>query len=123
MYENLVLFRTSAALARHAGAAQAIVAGNIANADTPGYRAQAMPDFVSELDRAAPLRQTRPGHIAPMPGSRATAVETSGEPSPDGNSVAIEREMLASVEAQRDHSRALAIWRHTMNVIRTSLGR
>ena len=123
MYENLDLMRTSAALARHAGAQQAVVAGNIANADTPGFRARSLPAFAAELARAAPLRQTRPGHVSIGPSGSPTAVQTNAEPSPDGNSVSIEREMLASVEAQREHSRALSIWRHTMSVIRTSLGR
>lgn len=122
MYENLVLMRTATALAQHAGARQAIVAGNIANADTPGYRAMAMPGFAADRSGIT-LRQSRPGHVAPPFGTVGTPFESPAEPSPDGNSVSLEQEMLASVEAQRQHSRALAIWRHSISIIRTSLGR
>ena len=50
-------------------------------------------------------------------------VPVDSEPSPNGNSVSVEEEMLAAVEVQREHSQALAIYRHAMGIIRTSLGR
>lgn len=125
MYQNLTLIRTAAAMAEHAGARQAVVAANIANADTPGYRAMALPPFAAALRDGGPqLARTRPGHLGASP--MATGAEPApgrAEPAPNGNSVSIEREMLASVESLREHSRALAIWRHSIGVIRTSLGR
>lgn len=125
MYEDLTLIRTSSSLAQHAGARQAIVAANIANADTPGYRAMALPAFAAALrEGGAALARTRPGHLGASPlASRAETVESMSEAEPNGNNVSIEQEMLASVEAMREHSRALAIWRHSIGVIRTSLGR
>jgi flagellar basal-body rod protein FlgB len=125
MYENLDLIRTSAAMAQHAGARQAIIAANIANADTPGYRAMGLPPFAAALRDGGPaLARTRPGHLGASPlASAAESREGKSEPSPNGNSVSIEQEMLASVESMREHSRALAIWRHSISVIRTSLGR
>jgi len=125
MYENLALIRTSAAMAQHAGARQAIIAANLANADTPGYRAMALSAFAATLRDGGPaLSRTRPGHLGARPlASGAEAAERTVEPSPNGNSVSIEQEMLASVESMREHSRALAIWRHSIGVIRTSLGR
>jgi len=125
MYQNLTVIQTSAAMAQHAGARQAIIAANIANADTPGYRAMALPAFAVALrEGGSPLARTRPGHLGASPlASRAEAVESTAEFSPNGNNVSIEQEMLASVESMREHSRALAIWRHSISVIRTSLGR
>ena len=126
MYESLDIFRTSAAMARHAGARQLVVAQNLANADTPGYRAMAMSGFEDSYRDASTtaLRTTRPGHMGGGLGGAEDAVaRTDAEPSPNGNSVSVELEMLAAIEAQREHSRALAIWRHGMTVIRTSLGR
>jgi len=113
-------------MARHAGARQAVVAENIANADTPGYRAREIGAF-AETYRDHPvmaLRTTRPGHVhsAPM-ASAARAHLSDAERSPNGNSVSLEIEMLHAVEVQREHSRALAIYRHALGVIRTSLGR
>ena len=127
MYETLDLFRTSAAMARHAGARQLVVAQNLANADTPGYRAMSLPGFEEVYQQGASLqlRASRSGHLTADtgPASVRATESTTSEPAPNGNSVSVEMEMLASAEAQREHARALAIWRHGMNVIRTSLGR
>ena len=126
MYQNLDLFQTAVAMARHAGARQAVVAANIANADTPGYQARSIASFTESYrsDAAAALRATRPGHRQSGVFESAPAPQVSGEePSPNGNSVSLEMEMLNAVEIQREHSRALAIYKHALGVIRTSLGR
>jgi flagellar basal-body rod protein FlgB len=128
MYQNLDLFRIAGDMARHAALRQTVVATNIANADTPGYRAQRIGAF-AETFRDGPalsLRATRPGHLtapAAAAAARTVAAPARTEPSPNGNTVSIETELLAGVEAQREHSRALAIYRHALTVIRTSLGR
>lgn len=126
MYGNLEVFRLAGAMAGHAAQRQAIVATNIANADTPGYRARQLAGFAESYDAATTVtvRTTRSGHLSAEPGVR-TAQPGVGhaEASPNGNSVSLEQEMLASVDAAREHSRALAIYRHAMTVIRSSLGR
>lgn len=126
MYQSLELFQTAGAMARHAGARQAVVTRNIANADTPGYRAQEIAPFrdVYGSDQTSAMRKTRPGHLAPdTPPFAARPVAVQGEPSPNGNSVSLEEELLASVAVAREHSRALAIYRHGMTILRTTLGR
>jgi flagellar basal-body rod protein FlgB len=126
MYESLDIFRTAAAMARHAGARQAVVAENIANADTPGYRARSIAPFSASYAEGAglALRATRPGHVQPDPTpSAARPVYTDDEPAPNGNTVSLETEMLNGVEVAREHSRALAIYKHALGIIRTSLGR
>jgi flagellar basal-body rod protein FlgB len=124
MFDSLDIFRMSSAMARHAAARQAVVASNIANADTPGYRARAVPDFASVWNEGQDaMRATRPGHLVQTGGLSARAAPRDTEASPNGNTVSIEQEMLAGVEAQREHSRALAIWRHATGLLRTSLGR
>jgi len=126
MYENLDLFRTAGAMAHHAGRRQAVVATNVANADTPGYRAQAIPSF-QDTYRAGPtsvMKATRAGHLAPQAvAQQARDIVLTGEPSPNGNTVSLEDEMLNAVSVSREHSRALSIYRHTMTVLRTALGR
>lgn len=126
MYDSLDLFRVSFALARHAGAKQSLVATNVANADTPGYRAMSLPDF-SDTFRASSgitMHMTRPGHMMPPEASVfAHPVPGPGEPAPNGNSVSIEEEMLNAIDSQRQHNQALAVYRHAMGLIRTALGR
>ena len=126
MYEKLALFQTADQMAQHAGARQAVVASNVANADTPGYKAMQIASFSDSYEGLPQQQQrvTRAGHLSggtSQAASRATAV--LAEPSPNGNTVSIEDEMLSAVAASREHSRALAIYRHTMTVLRTSIGR
>lgn len=127
MYNSLDLFQTAGAMARNAGARQAVVARNIANADTPGYQAQTIPPFkeIYAGGVSSAMRVTRPGHI----GGNGNQTEIDqrktpiGEPSPNGNTVSIDTEMLNSAEITREHDQALAVYRHAMTVLRTSLGR
>lgn len=124
MFENLDVFRLSGAMAAHAGARQAVTAANIANADTPGYRAQVLGGFADSYGEGLALRTSRPGHLASDTGSTAARpVDAGGEAAPNGNTVSLETEMLASVDAAREHARALAIYRHGLTVLRTALGR
>lgn len=113
-------------MAHHAGSRQAVVARNIANADTPGFRAQQIAPFQEayRAQSATTARQSRPGHLTAEPPARLTTIQPGpGEASPNGNTVSIEDEMLASISASRDHNRALAIYRHAMTILRTTLGR
>ncbi len=127
MYNSLDLFQTAGAMARHAGARQAVVARNIANADTPSFQAQAIPAFKDVYSGGASMhmRVTRPGHLGGSGAQPAIELHQSarGDASPNGNTVSIEEEMLHSVEVSREHNRALTIYRHAMTVLRTSLGR
>lgn len=126
MYQSLEIFRTAADMARHAGARQALTARNVANSDTPGYVARHIAPF-TDVFRAGPslqMRATKPGHFGAQSGVSRLATTPSGtEPAPNGNTVSIEEEMLNAVSISREHNRALAIYRHTMTVLRTTIGR
>lgn len=126
MFDQLEVFRTAHSMAVHAGARHALAARNIANADTPGYRARDIPPFHEvAAGTTGSLRTTRPGHIGADPGAaRAQPAERAGALSdPNGNSVSLELEMLTAVEARRQHDRALAIYRNALSLMRLSLGR
>ena len=45
MFDNLEILRLSQAMARHAGARQAVAAQNLAHADTPGYKTRDLTPF------------------------------------------------------------------------------
>ncbi|MGJ8609781.1 MAG: FlgB family protein [Octadecabacter sp.] len=126
MFQNLEIFRTSYAMARHSGARQAVTAANMANADTPGYRARSVASFADShaMESTSELRATRSGHLTMKTGSSTAKVDMSdAEASPNGNSVSLEQEMINSVEIQREHNRALAIYKHSLDVLRMSMGR
>lgn len=131
MFQNLDILSNAQAMARHAGARQALVAQNIANASTPGYKARDITPFAEELERggksavAFAMTTTRPGHSLGRSGevSHVSFADLKTEQSPDGNTVAIETEMLKSIEAERQHSRAITIYQSSLNILRTSIGR
>lgn len=127
MFEKLAIFQAAASAATYAGNRQGIIAQNVANADTPGYRAQKLAPFqeVFNAAHASAQRTSREGHISNIdsPPRYAKITYSTSEPAPNGNSVSIEDEMLNSIDASRDHNRALTVYRHGMTVIRTVLGR
>lgn len=127
MFGHLEVFQQSISMARHAGARQAVIARNVANADTPGFQAQTIASFSEHVREgsATDLRVSRPGHLSTSSsGSIAPEVRlAASEPSPNGNSVSVELEMVSAAEVQREHNRALTIYRHSMDILRSSLGR
>ncbi len=128
MFETLDIFKSAHAVAKHAAHRQSVVAANVANADTPGYKTRDVVSFEDAMRGAntgAGLRTTRPSHIAttPSPMSAKTLVDQTAETSPNGNSVSVEIEMLKSIEAERQHSRAMTVYQTSLGILRTSLGR
>lgn len=128
MFAQLDIFRMSSAMAVHAGQRQAIISQNVANADTPGYAARDLPDFqtlYNPADAAGTQRATRARHLNGNTGGmdQAAAFKVRDEASPDGNTVSIETEMLKATDAQRQHDRALAIYKSALNVLRTTIGK
>jgi len=125
MFENLDVFKMSAAMARHAGQRQAVVAQNVANADTPGFVARDLPDFASTFTNTTSTHQqraTRAKHLHGMQEGQLNhpLIKTPGDGSPNGNQVSLETELLKSVEAKRAHGRALAIYKSALNVLRAT---
>lgn len=125
MFEKLELTRMAQALAAHSGARMAVIASNIANADTPGYKTRDLNAFHKVYESGTDvMRATRPGHLTETrSNAHAHAVHSAGHAAPNGNTVSLEAEMVKSVEARQNHDMALAIYRATSDVVRASLGR
>ncbi|WP_136635978.1 FlgB family protein [Pseudooceanicola onchidii] len=127
MFKSIDVLRMASAMASHAGKRQGVIAANMANADTPGYRARDVTPF-TEMYRskgATRMQATRAGH---MFGGGSTSqpdviFADSSDSSPNGNTVSLEEQMLNGVEVRKQHDRALAIYRNGMTVLRASLGR
>ncbi|KIT14303.1 flagellar basal body protein [Jannaschia aquimarina] len=114
------LMTLAAQAAQHAGSRQALTARNVANADTPGYRPSDLAPFRPE-DRFAP-RATRPGHMSGATPHR-DIIDVSSTLKANGNAVDLEEEILRGVEAQRRHDRAITVYRASMDILRTAMGR
>lgn len=125
MFDKIDLFGLAGAAAKHAAARQQVIAGNVANADTPGYVARDLKPFEASYDAAGGgLRATRPGHLGG--GSGALDLTPQAERSamsPNGNAVSLEDQMVRSVDAKREHDLALSIYRSSLGILRASLGR
>lgn len=84
---------------------QAVLAQNIANADTPGYRTKDVADFETVMSRATfGMAATSPGHMRQAPAQDAETVLRGGaiwDRSLSGNDVAIEAELMKADETSR----------------------
>ncbi len=126
MFEKLELTRMAQAMATNAGARLGIIARNVANADTPGFKAMDLPDFAETYREAGGegMRVTRSGHLGGFSGqAEAVARRAPGSEAPNGNTVSLEMEMVKSAAVRQDHEMALAVYRNTSGIIRASLGR
>lgn len=126
MFKTPDVMRMAQDLARYSGARQSQIARNIANTDTPGYRARDLVDFgeTYRSEGAAAMRTTRPGHTAAQATQPAfRSYDLGGEAAPNGNTVSLEAEMVRATRAKSTHDLALTVYRSSMDIIRTSLGR
>lgn len=109
----LFLFSLASQQAKWLAVRQATVSGNIANANTPGFKARDVQPFSDIYDKTKlTVATTAPGHL----GFDPTHIRTvnvkradSWEIVHSGNSVSIEREMMRASEINRQHSLNLGL--------------
>ena len=126
MFESVEISRMARALSAHAGARLGLIARNVAQADTPGYKAVDLESFADTWQRSGTesMRATRPEHFTSGGQMMEPVVQTDGgEMSPDGNTVSLPHEMVKSVEVRQQHDMALAVYRNASEIVRASLGR
>jgi flagellar basal-body rod protein FlgB len=126
MLETLNVTRMAEQLAAHAGARLGLIARNVAQADTPGYKAVDLESFATAFRQANGdgMRATRAAHFSNIRQSMEPLQQSDGgEMSPDGNTVSLSHEMVKSVEVRQQHDMALSVYRNAADIIRASLGR
>lgn len=106
---------------------QSVLAQNIANADTPGFRPRDLTPFQRELQgqlRLAMARTTQ-AHSAgsPLAAMNARTERDVAEVTPNGNAVSLDREAMRVAETDTAHQLAMAVHRSFMGMFRTTLGR
>jgi len=103
---------------------QATIAGNIANANTPGFRAQDVQPFDMAVEQARlAMAATRPGHLDSGPAhAPATEMrrEAPWETSLSGNNVSLEQELLKAGEVNRSFRLNTSIARVFHRMLMTS---
>ncbi len=107
---------------------QRVLAENVANADTPNYRARdlAPPDFSHEMRLALALDRTNPLHItAQGSGGSEFATDSSGRYAirPRGNSVTHEDEMMKVASNQMDYEAVTSLYTRSLALIKLAIGK
>lgn len=135
--QNLALFKGLGAKMEYLNTHQRVIAQNIANADTPGYRAQGLKgaDFSSVLKRIDSKAQTsmsvsqvatQSGHISGSDSttrSKAVAQRDTYEVAPVGNTVIIEEQLINAQRTTSDYSLMTNLYRKNVGMLTTALGR
>ena len=121
---------------------QSVISQNIANANTPGYRAKELEkqDFSALVDSTsggkAPtkgpaktsgmMRTTHSRHITGAGGSNGGAASKEvkgGEESLNGNSVVLEEEALKLANNQMKYGMVVKLYRKNMGLLRIAMGK
>jgi flagellar basal-body rod protein FlgB len=106
--QSLALFALATKQADWLAARQAAIASNVANGNTPGYRARDVAPFSAALERMdMGLAATNAAHIQPA-SYGAGPVKAKAAEGWDvvysGNSVNLEQEMMKAGDIQRGHA-------------------
>lgn len=110
---------------------QQVVAQNIANADTPGFRPSDLEPFsfssALRRTRRLPPVQTAPSHLAgTLGGAGELRQEKERKPyevSPDGNGVVLEEQLMKISQTGVDYNLVTNLYRKNMGLIRSAIGR
>lgn len=125
---DLNILSLASALARHASVRQQVISENVANADTPGYKARDIKDFGELVDPlvsggpAFEAKRTRPGHMAfgdTIDGFEPELSAEFGAETPNGNSVALGDQMMRGAQVQQEHGLALGVYEKSLAILRT----
>ncbi len=105
---DFYLFGLSSTRADWLSQRQAVVAENVANANTPGYRAKDVSAFSTVLETTKlDLAASRANHLVASAGREFGVDEGRQTPwdiTHSGNSVSLEQEMLKAGEISRDYA-------------------
>lgn len=113
------------------GQRQEVLAENIANADTPGFRGRDLKalrfrEVVAAAPAAVRLEMTAPGHLEGPRGSmgpfKVSEQRTAYETAPDGNAVVLEEQMAKVSETALSYSLANELYRKQLGMFRIALG-
>lgn len=132
MAEKLDIFEAIARRMDWLGQRQTVLAQNVANADTPGYKPRDLKDgpFGRILERLAPVEPaaTHPAHLGPVGGARDPKSDTQDqkerfETAPSGNAVILEEQLINVAETQMAYQTMSNLYRKHMDMLRAALGR
>ena len=121
------LFDLAAKRLSWAAQRQGVLASNIANANTPGYRARDIESFEKILSGSGTVApaQTQPGHMAgTVPSDLASiAKDPPKGRALDGNAVALDQQLTKVADTETTQTLVTTIWKKYVGMFNTALGR
>ncbi len=106
---------------------QEVLAQNIANANTPGFRPHDLKPFAAALAQAASVAPTRtqPDHLPGTTGTEMLAEYPAqqGLRAPDGNAVALDTELVKVADTATAQSLVTTIYKKYLGLFSLALGR
>ena len=109
------VFRLASQRTEWLSSRQVLIAGNVANANTPGYQAQDLQPFSAVLNSTqVSMTTTNPMHMTPSEEELNAARAIDEDPSDEtisGNSVRLESEMMKLSDVNRESSMSNSIKR------------
>jgi flagellar basal-body rod protein FlgB len=108
------------------GRREQLLAQNVANADTPGWRARDLKPFAELLAgravRLAPVTAS-PGALPLLAATPPGSITTPGDAGPDGNSVQLDTELAKVADSETTQSLVTGLYAKYLGMFRTALGR
>jgi flagellar basal-body rod protein FlgB len=105
---SLYLFNLASQHNQWLSARQSLIAGNIANVNTPGFKALDLEPFEMVLENTKlQMEATKPGHLAAeqsVAGSATSSKSATWDIFNSGNDVSVEQELLKAGEVNRAYS-------------------
>jgi flagellar basal-body rod protein FlgB len=107
---------------------QKVISENVANADTPGYKAKetaSFKDFLNASDRTVGTFVTNEKHITKNP-TRGLQVENDKNAwgaNPNGNTVSLEQQSIKSAGVRGGYDMAANLYKKSFNLYFTAIGK
>jgi len=103
---------------------QRVLAQNVANASTPGYKPRDLVPFSAALaNTAGLLTRTDPGHLAGSGGALQSRMSRPGAKAPNGNAVSMEAELGKVADTASSQELVTNLYHKYQGLFRTALGR
>ena len=101
------------------------LAGNVANADTPGFLPRDVTPFAQTLAGMGAVEpaRTSPMHLSGTLPTGAATRPTTGERAPDGNAVSLDTQMLRLSETDAAHDLVGELYKKYMAMFKVAAGR
>lgn len=124
---NLTVFSLANQDMKYLTERQKILAGNVANANTPGYLAKDLkkPNFSDELNSALQMTVTNEKHFTGLGGSSLSARVYTPKPTQpltiDGNGVVLEDQLNEISKDKGEYTRVMTLYNTYKNMIKTAV--